>query len=106
MVQTMKRHEWWRFEYRKRRYLEHATDEELKQRLQDLMNNVCDFTAEGKLAMKNPNEESEWIILFTHLLEELELRGESVRPEMVRGGSFDGRRYVSCGRAAELLEGP
>lgn len=101
----MKRHEWWRHDYRQRRYLEHAASDELKQRFQDLMDNVCDFTAEGKLAMKNPLQDGDCMIRFTHLLEELDLRGEAVRPEMVQGGHFDGRRYVSAKRAAELWNG-
>jgi hypothetical protein len=29
----------------------------------------------GKLAMKNPHKEGEWIEYFPHLLEELSLRG-------------------------------
>ena len=45
------------------------------------------------------------IELFTHVLEELELRGEVVRPELVQGGHFDGRRFVSCKRAAALWKG-
>jgi hypothetical protein len=105
MEKTMKRHEWWRHNYRQRRYLEHATTEEVNQRLQDLMDNMCDFTAEGKLAVKNPLKEGQWIELFTHVLEELELRGEYVRREMLEGGHFDGRRYVNAKRAAELWTG-
>lgn len=105
MAKTMKRHEWWRHNYRQRRYLEHATGDELRQRLQDLMGNMGDFTAEGKLALKNPLKEGEWIELFTHLLEELALRGESITPEMLQGAHFDGRRFVSAKRAAEIWKG-
>lgn len=101
MVRTMNGSELWRHSYRQRRYLQHATSDELKQRFQDLMDNACDFTAEGKLAMKSL-EEGEWIEFFAHALEELELRGESVRPELVKGGHFDGRRYIHAKRAADL----
>jgi hypothetical protein len=105
VAQTIKRQELWQHEYRQRRYLEHATSAELTQRLQDLMNNVCDLTAEGTLAMKNPLEDGISIIHFTHLLEELRLRGEGLTPEMMRGGHFDGRRYINARRAAELWNG-
>jgi hypothetical protein len=101
----MKVHESWRYNYRQRRYLQHASSDEIKQRLQDLMDNMCDFNADGKVAMKSLNEEGKWTVLFTHVLEELDLRGESARPELLQGGHFDGRRYVNCKRAAELWRG-
>ncbi len=104
MVKTMKRHEWWQHVYRQRRYLEHAKAEEIKQRLQDLMDNLSYFNEEGKIVMKNPLEEGEWE-LFTHVLEELKLRGEVVGPELIQGAHFGGRRYVSCKRAAQLWKG-
>lgn len=100
----MKRHLWWRYEYRERRYLEHAGEEELKQRLHDLMDNMCNINAEGNLAMKNPLEEGKWVERFTHLLEEFELRGDSIRPALLQGNHFNARRYVNARRAAELWE--
>lgn len=101
----MKRHEWWRHNYHQRRYLEHATCEELRQRLHDLMDNMCDFTPEGKLAIKNPLEEGKWIELFTHLLEELALRGELITPEMLTQAHFDRQHFISVKRAAEIWGG-
>lgn len=102
MVQTMKRHEWWRHNYRQRRYLEHASAEDLKQRAQDLLENACDFTAEGKLGLKHTLEEIVWMELFTHLLEELGLRGEPIPPDMVRQGQFTRHKLHVSKRAAEI----
>jgi hypothetical protein len=101
----MQLHEMWHHAYRQWRYLEHATGEELKQRLSYLMSNMSDFTADGKLALKNPHEEGLWVEYFTHVLEEYALRGEAIAPEMVQKEHFDWRRYVSLKRAYELWKG-
>src|SRR5450432_301972 len=105
METIMKRHEWWRQFYRQRRYLEHASAEELGQRYQDVMENIGSFSAEGKWALKSPLE-CQWGELFTHVLEELELRGESpIRPEMLRAGQFTLRKLKTAKRAAEIWQG-
>jgi hypothetical protein len=103
VVRTIKRQETWRQNYHQRRYLQHATGDELTQRLRDLLDNVCDFTAEGKLAMKLPGDGSEWVEYFTHLLEELGLRGTGITPEM--RGDIRLLRYPSGRRAAQLWNG-
>lgn len=105
MAQTMKRQEMWRHTYRQRRYLEHTTSKELRQRLGELMDKMYEFTADGKLAVKNPSEEGEWIEYFTHLLEEFALRGEEIAPDMLGDGHFDPRRYVSLKRAIVVWKG-
>jgi hypothetical protein len=105
MVQTMKRHEWWRHNYHQRRYLEHASAEELQQRAQDLLENVCDFTAEGQLGLKHKEQEIVWLELFTHFLEELGLRGQPMTPEMLRRGQFTLNKLHISKRAAEIWHG-
>jgi len=67
------------------------------------MDNVCDFNAAGNLAMKI--EEDVWQELLAHLHEELHLRREFLRPQMIQGGHFNGRPYVNTRRAAELWSG-
>ena len=104
MAQTMTRHEMWRHAYRQRRYLEHANDKELRQRLSDVMDNMSDFDEDGKIAIKNPLIEGEWIERFTHLLEEFAIRGEAISPETLREGHFDLRRYVSLKKSHRSME--
>jgi hypothetical protein len=105
MVQPMKLHEMWRHTYRQQRYLEHATSKELRQRQYDLMDNMCDFTAEGKLSFRDPREKGEWLEYFTHLLEEFALRGEEIAADRLFEANFDLRRYVNLKRASELWKG-
>jgi hypothetical protein len=104
MARLMPRQEWLQ-NYRQRRYLEHASEKELRQRLDDLMDNMCDFTAAGKLSFNDPREEGEWVEYFTHLLEEYAIRGQDIAPDMIWEGHFDPRRYVSLEKASEVWKG-
>ena len=103
MVQTKTLQEWWCAEYRKRRYLEHATRAELKQRIYDLLGSMRDFSAEGKMVFRSPLED-DWAQLFTHVLEELKLRNEPLTDEILSCDRPDGSRYQSVRRAAELWQ--
>lgn len=76
-VKTMKRHEWWRHNYRNARDLDHLSPEELSERLHDCINNTRTRTAQGKLGLlpvDQPVGET-WMTLFTEVLEECNLRG-------------------------------
>ena len=76
-LRMMKRHEIWRMHYRKRRYMEHLSTEELKQRARDVMDNLMVLSADGKLGVLPPNKANElWIIQWTEILEEMDLRGD------------------------------
>ena len=72
---AMPRHEMWRFQYRKNRYLEHINIEDLEQRFADIFNNVTILTDECKISL-HPFENGgrEWMELFTHVLEEYVIR--------------------------------
>lgn len=66
----------WRVAYRGQRYLEHATPQELVQRLRDLLNNMVEITGEGKIGFVPAVTDGLFILIkFVHLLEEYELRG-------------------------------
>jgi hypothetical protein len=74
---TMKRHEWWRHNYRNVRDLDHLSPEELSERLHDCINNIRTRTSRGKLGLlpvDQPVGET-WMTLFTEVLEECNLRG-------------------------------
>lgn len=71
----MKRHEMWRGQYRSRRYIEHLTDDEVRQRAKDVFLNMLVITEEAKIGLPPINPESTcWMILWTHVLEEFVIR--------------------------------
>jgi hypothetical protein len=71
--QPMKRHEWWRMQYRKRRYMEYLDDAGLAVRFHDVMKNSLTLTEKGQIGLLS--EPITWLELFTHVLEEYGLRG-------------------------------
>jgi len=74
----MKRHEWWRMNYRNSRDLDHLSPEQLSERLFDCINNMRVRTEQEKLGLLSPNEGGEqWFILQTEIMEECALRGYS-----------------------------
>ena len=71
----MKRHEFWRQQYRLRRYMEHLKEHELQQRASDVFNNLILLNEESKIGLpKITNESEKWMILWTHVLEEFFIR--------------------------------
>ena len=63
------RSEKWRREYLARRYLEHATPEQLAQRIRDISCNLTLLSGEGKVSFRLPHEGgAEWMERFTHTL--------------------------------------
>ncbi len=68
-------HELWRNEYRQHRYMEYLSDEELRIRVKDIMLNMSTLTPKGQLGLHKLNDNgSFWMIKWTHILEEFELR--------------------------------
>ncbi len=94
----------WREEYRNRRYLERASDVLLKQRLVDLLDNICAYDNRGILVAR-PNGEQVRRVL-THVLEEALLRGLQLNVEWEAGHHFNGKAYKNVKRAAELWARP
>lgn len=75
----IRQHEVWRLEYRQRRYLRLASEDALDQRFRDVFNNLMTLTPEGKVGILPVTEAGVWwMTLFTHLLEEYELRGRGL----------------------------
>lgn len=71
------RSELWRSQYRDRRYLKDVKREELAERLRDVMGNIATLNNDGRIGVKPVDEMTEyWWSRFTHIHEELLLRGE------------------------------
>lgn len=82
----MARHEVWRRNYRQRPYLQDATDEELTQRLRDVIENLTALTLDGRLSPLPPGAEGEkWMELFTHILEAYGARRSQPPDNFLRG---------------------
>jgi hypothetical protein len=71
----MKRHEAWRAAYRMDRYLKRASIEALERRSQDIASNMLDVNEAGQLTPGNFRNNMVWWELWTHILEELAIRG-------------------------------
>jgi hypothetical protein len=92
----------WRDEYLKNRYLEHATQEELTSRLDDIFVNMIRFTDEGKAVVRTPVEKNPLAPLFGHVLHELGQRSAGDYAFSVKSLHFDDTAYPNIRRAAEL----
>lgn len=75
------RHELWRKEYREDRYLEHLDEENIFERCSHLMASLITLESNGKIGMLRHTELNAQSIMikFTHVLEELGLRGKGLR---------------------------
>ncbi len=85
MVQTVKRHESWRLEYRANRYLRDLEVAELLARAGHFLTNILVHSADGRIAMKPTDLErdSSGMQRFTHVLEEMVVRGIDHRDSRV-----------------------
>jgi hypothetical protein len=69
------RHELWRASYRARRYARHLTQVELNRRVRDIFLNLLRLTPAAKIGLPPISpESSRWMELWTHVLEEMQLR--------------------------------
>lgn len=74
-MKLMQYHQFLREQYRANRYLEHLSDDDLKQRSKDIFVNLLILTEDGKIGHIQPNDEGKkWMSLWTHVLEEFEIR--------------------------------
>lgn len=72
---NMPRHEVWRRHYRNHRYCRHLSQDELNQRLRDLIVNLILVTPDAKVGIRELDAEGErWMQLWTHALEEMAIR--------------------------------
>ncbi|EIZ1315166.1 hypothetical protein MOU92_001876 [Vibrio parahaemolyticus] len=74
----MRLYEYWILDYRKNRYMEHLSLELLVDRLRYLIENLTTLETNGKIGMGNIliDPWKELIIKFTHVQEEMNIRGE------------------------------
>jgi hypothetical protein len=69
------RHEMWRRQYRARRYARHLSQPELNRRIRNVFLNMLRVNAEAKIGLGPVSDESKmWIELWTHVLEEMQMR--------------------------------
>jgi len=104
LVFPMRRHEFWRLSYRRSRYLEHATEEELMNRARDIISNITELAYDGKIGMISPTEGGAfWIELFTHVLEELVLRGSGFKDGFLKDATVPKPTFPIDPRAKSLV---
>lgn len=74
--ERMPLHMRWRKDYEKNRFCRHLSEEELQQRVRDIVLNMLILTPEGKVGLGSPeNEESlRWMYKWTQVLQEMQLR--------------------------------
>lgn len=71
----MENHEAWRINYRKNRYMEFLSTDNLEQRLNDIFSNLMILSPEGKISLREVNGNGlYWMILWTDILEEFVIR--------------------------------
>lgn len=71
----MTNNDFWRDVYRKHRYMEFLTDEELQVRTKDIFLNMVTLTSEGKVGLHGVNKQGKfWLSIWTHILEEFAIR--------------------------------
>ncbi|HEX8174077.1 MAG TPA: hypothetical protein VF543_03040 [Pyrinomonadaceae bacterium] len=76
--------EFYEQQYRARRYLEHASDKELEQRLRDIMANMTGLNEAGQLTFLVGERQFDHLnMLFTHVLTEHQMRGRGFSPGLM-----------------------
>lgn len=96
--------DWWRDEYRKDRYLEYASQDEIEQRIRDLYTNMLVLTENGQLGPPDLEKGGAfWFQLFTHILEEFGLRKSWLRAGALANTPFPRPTYPEIPRAVHAL---
>lgn len=70
----MQRHELWRLQYRSNRYMQHLDEAALQQRAKDVFLNLLTITEQNKIGLPPIQEGEEWMVLWTEVLEEFDIR--------------------------------
>ncbi len=103
----MNRHEAWRAEYRADRYLIDADLEALERRSQDITSNLHDVNEKGQVTVahlqSDPNRMLYWTSLWTHLREELALRGATEKAKLMTPDQFPWISYPEKPRGLRIL---
>lgn len=106
MERLIERHEAWRLQYHGERYLRDLPDSELFARAGDLMTVTLGHSKDGKIALSPSNEDPSKMERFTHVLEELVIRGIDYRqPGIVEGMQAPKPNSPKVRRALQILAG-
>lgn len=101
-----KRVDVWREQYRARRYLEHVSEEDLGQRLRDIVNNSIILTEKGQAAPRSPAEGGGyWMMKLTHIREEYLLRGHDYPDNVLKGITLPKFTYPEPPKSAIAIKG-
>jgi hypothetical protein len=96
----------WREEYRQDRYLEYLSIDDIEQRVRDMFTNIVVLAEDGKISLP-PIEKGTgfWMRLFAHVLEELALRGQWVRPGFLKDNPMPVPTWPAVPRAVRAIAG-
>lgn len=98
------RHEVWREHYRLDRYMTHLDQAGLDQRMKHVFANLSVLTQEGKIGLPPISDESEqWMILWTHMLEEYGLRSVSIPSDLTSMKEFPDPDFPRAQNAARTV---
>lgn len=100
----VKRHQVWRLKYRKRRYLEHVTRDDLSSLARDIVCNLTTLERNGKIGLLNPEAGDGWMELFTHVLEEYSLRRQYFPPGFMTAAPIAKPTWPESPAACAVLE--
>lgn len=102
---TVSRQEFWEMHYRQDRYLLHLTDDELAQRINDVMNNFMTLTEDEKIGFLSVEEQGDsWYASFAHLMEECRLRQTGVPVQRIKEWHHPNYDWPGVGNAAEAFK--
>ena len=103
---AQERHEVWREHYRLDRYMNHLNQADLDQRMEHVFSNLSVLTHEGKIGLLPVNDKNEqWMILWTHLLEEYGLRSISIPSRKLPRQGDTSRGELLVSRLARYMAG-
>lgn len=96
----------WRDEYRRDRYMEHVSADEIEQRVRDIFTNILVLAENGKLSLRAIEKGTGfWMRLFTHILEEFALRGQWVRDGFLKDTPIPRSTWPAIPRAVRATAG-
>ncbi|MFH1309763.1 MAG: hypothetical protein ABIH85_03675 [Candidatus Omnitrophota bacterium] len=101
-----KRADVWREQYQRRRYLQYVNEEELGQRLRDIINNSIILTEKGQCASRLHSEGGGyWMMKLTHIHEEYLLRECDVPDDVLKDINLPKFTYPEAPKSALKVKG-
>jgi hypothetical protein len=88
--------------YRQKRYLEHASQDEMAERLNDICVNVYVFGDDGSARVRNTPYSMHFLALLAHFFEEMKLRRQPSYSFHAPNFHLDDTRYPKARRAEQL----